>query len=216
MADKPKDTGKFTKPKRRKDLDLASESAPAVDLPAGAAEAVLNSPAAGEPGEKKRAATLSIPLKEDGSIDTENMRDSTKEKLQRAMSTAPVSLVVGESLKPEDVIPLLDALGAIKRWAAIKFFGIDTGVAAVQLYSPGEKEITAPPLAKVIGKYIPAVSKYADEAALILTLYAIESDKWQRMVAMQAELNQARANAAARDARPAPQGGGGANITEVQ
>lgn len=138
-------------------------------------------PEAGEPvssevsEDKKSRKVLTIPLNDDGTANLEGMRDSTNEKLRKALGVESISATPTFSV--EDVSFLYDGLGGIESWFFVKFFGVPQDLANVFLYTPQDKEALGPPTAKLAAKYLPAMYKYKDEAALVMALYAIHQAK---------------------------------------
>jgi len=128
--------------------------------------------------------TISIPLKEDGTIDTETMRESTREKLTKALGASPL---VG-SFSVDDAAIIYDGLGSLEAWAAVKFFGVEPELAKLFLYSQEEKQVLAEPTAKVLSKYMPNVGRFKDEATLILSLYAIHQNKFMELQNIRAKM----------------------------
>lgn len=95
--------------------------------------------------------------------------------------TAVVSISAGE------VGFVYDGLGALKMWAAVRFFGVPADIAGVLSYTEEEKAHLAEPTAKVLSRLLPSLGKYKDEAALLFGLYQIEQAKIMRLNQLMAE-----------------------------
>lgn len=133
-----------------------------------------------------RKKSLNIPLRDDGTVDFDGMRPSTREKYEKAVgpaTAAPVTLLTGS-----DVAPLFDGLGTLQAWCAVKFFGIPADLARALQYDKEEKEMLCEPSARIIQKHLPAMSKWKDEAAVLFLLYSITQQKITLINARLAEL----------------------------
>jgi hypothetical protein len=133
----------------------------------------------------KPGSKLQVSLKDDGSIDWEAMRDSTREKVKQAfrstpgLNDGPAAQPPIQMFNPAMVSGMYDMLGSIEATVAERFGKIPQPIAQrVFAYTPAEKEMLAGPTARVLNKYIPDwMIKYQDEIALASTLIAITNAK---------------------------------------
>lgn len=144
---------------------------------------IAQNPAPVEQGNGYKAGSkLQISLNEDGSIDWESMRDSTKEKVRAAIRSSNIGTAATPEVlmfNPAMVSGMYDMLGAIEATVAQRFGKIPAHVAkACFTYTPAEKQALEGPTVRVLNKYIPDwMIKYQDEIALASTLIALTTAK---------------------------------------
>lgn len=134
------------------------------------------------PAEEKNAIPrIAIPLRDDGSIDTSIMRESTKQKLREAMNKSPefqsktVSGAEVQIFHPAMIGGLYDMLGALESVVVQNVFKIPEPIAKqFCAYTPPEKEALAGPTVRVLNKYAAEwMIKYQDELALATLLTSL-------------------------------------------
>lgn len=140
------------------------------------------SPNVDRTGPARTKRSLTLPLKEDGTVDWDSMRDTTASKLRAAIGAADMpAQVSGLTVNKETVEALFDGLGSLEEWIAVRFFGIDGDIAhAVVPYSPAQKEQIVPPASKLINKYSKGALKWQDEATFAFIMYNMLSAKIQQ------------------------------------
>lgn len=136
----------------------------------------------GEEGssEYRPGSKIQITLKEDGTIDLESMRASTRERLEKALSnTSGFSSAVSPGAKGEDLSfgedeanTLLDLMGTIDATAASAIYKIPSEITTKAFtFTPYHREKINPPLARVINKWAPsALKQWKDEIGLGIIL----------------------------------------------
>jgi hypothetical protein len=177
-------------PKSKQESFIVGEG-PLVDE----SQAVASAPAEGngyKPGSK-----LQVSLKEDGSIDWDTMRESTKEKVKQMIRSSgiPGNGVQAEAqmFNPQMVSGMYDMLGAIEATVAQRFGKIPPHIAKqVFTYTSAEKQSLEGPTIRVLNKYIPDwMIKYQDEIALASTLIALTTAKVNAAITL-AKISQAQ------------------------
>jgi hypothetical protein len=146
---------------------------------------------------------------EDGKIQWDRMRESTREQMKALLANKEVLEQLGIS-KAEVIAPgievfdpswcgaLYDGLGTVEQIIATRFFKASPKVAAeVFTYSKVEKDKLAEPTAKVINKYAPEwLIRFKDEIALAGLLVSMTMAKIAALSAlMQLEIQLERAKA---------------------
>lgn len=132
-------------------------------------------------------SNISIPLKEDGSIDLERMRDKTKGKLKAALQStpglnesAPTATVEQVYIFPPQAIhAMYAATGMLEAVLAVRFFKVPEPLAkATFAYTAQELAVLTPPTERVLTKYASEwMLKYKDEIALATLLTSITISK---------------------------------------
>lgn len=130
--------------------------------------------------EYRPGSKIQITLKEDGTIDLESMRASTRERLEKALSnTSGFSSVASPGAKGEDLSfgedeanTLLDLMSAINAPAASAIYKIPSEITTKAfIFTPYHREKINPPLARVINKWAPSALKmWKDEIGLGIIL----------------------------------------------
>lgn len=155
----------------------------------------------------RSGSKLQVALKEDGSIDLDSMRDSTKEKLRQALSATPgiypdgaaKSEVQTQIFHPTMVAGMYSMLGAVEAMALSNLFKVPAPIAR-QVFTYSAEEIVAltPPTVRVLNKYATEwMVKYQDEIALASMLVAMTVTKVQSalvLTKMQQNVNGASSN----------------------
>ena len=119
---------------------------------------------------------LSMPLKDDQTIDWERMRAGTKEKLLRdpklremltPSSAGKSELPQAAAIPPVAVHVVLDLLGSIEQLIAVKVTGCQPEAAAIFRYSTDVKRAIEEPGSRLLGKYLGSnITLWADEIAV--------------------------------------------------
>jgi hypothetical protein len=122
----------------------------------------------------KPGSKLQVALKDDGSIDLDSMRDSTKEKLRQAISSTPgvmpASVASSSTMlfPPQVILAMYGMLGTAEAMIAQYVGKIPKEIAdRVFIYTPEEIAALTPVTSRVLQKYAADwLIKYADEIAL--------------------------------------------------
>lgn len=135
-----------------------------------------------EEDNQKVGQKLIIPLKEDGTVDLERMRESTKQRLFQAVAGL-------EAQAEEDLAEQARALKAVVP-AIYKVLGTIEGLVASWVtkvpreeairifdYGPGEIQALSEPTANILAKHASNIAAYKDEISLALILTAIHQEK---------------------------------------
>jgi hypothetical protein len=91
------------------------------------------------------------------------------------------------TISPAETAFVYDGLGTLEAWVAVRFFGVPQDLAAMLHYTADEKAMLSEPTAKVLSKYLPAMGRFKDEAALIFGLVAIHQAKMAHIGAVMAK-----------------------------
>jgi len=130
---------------------------------------------------------LALPLNEDGTIDTESMRSTTRERLKTAFSDPSLAGKLGlQSEQPRSAETLFtpmvcsilyEAASGVAMAIAVSRGGYTPEQASVLKFTRDEVETLAPLTGRVLDKWIPSSAKYQDEAMLALALFGIINGK---------------------------------------
>jgi hypothetical protein len=152
-------------------------------------------PAREEPAETSNTtpSRIAIPLRNDGSIDLDSMRESTKEKLRAAIGATPGMGSGGSApaqvavFPPQMVFALYGAMGAAESLVAQRVGKVPREIAdRVFTYSPQEMELLVPPTSRVLQKYAAEwMIKYQDEIALAVLLTSVTMAKVNACIMLQ-------------------------------
>jgi hypothetical protein len=128
---------------------------------------------------------ISIPLKEDGTLDLDSMRDKTTERLRAAIAGTPAFMppasgqTVSPPIPPEMIGAFYMGVGAVESIVAQWFGKVPKHIAdRVFTYTPTELTLLTPPTTRVFAKYASGwFLKYQDEIVLTGLLLSVTLSK---------------------------------------
>jgi hypothetical protein len=148
------------------------------DPPLAAGETASEAPKSIE--KETEIERLNLPIK-DGRVHWDGMRESTKEKAHAILGLGPgaTSASQGDPIPPFVVPAICQALASLATLALVRVTKAPIAIVApIAAFTDKEQDAIGPPMIAVLNKYLGAsVTKYGDELALVMLLYAIGQQK---------------------------------------